>query len=112
MNQWELDEMVKNAEREDAEKRKLNHDWVVVRLKPWQSVEDVKNDIECIQCGNANVRVYVGNIPLLLAPGKCIGMMRTVLINTQPFHCLFCCIQIRMLMDLVTGRSLPHRGCL
>ena len=66
MNQWELDEMVKNAEREDAEKRKLNHDWVVVRLKPWQSVEDVKNDIECIQCGNANVRVYVGNIRLIV----------------------------------------------
>lgn len=66
MKQWELDEMVKNAEREDAEKRRLNHDWVVVRLKPWQSVEDVKKDIERIQCGDARVRIHVGDIRVIV----------------------------------------------
>lgn len=48
---------------------------------------------------------------LLLPPGKCIGMMSTVLINTQPFHCLFCCIQIRMLNSKYTYiQFLPNLG--
>lgn len=66
MKQWELDEMVKNAEREDAEKRRLNHDWVAVRLKPWQKIEDLKRDIERIQCGNTQVRIHVGDIGVIV----------------------------------------------
>lgn len=66
MNQWELDEMVKNAEREDAEKRRLNHDWIAVRLKPWQKIEDLKRDIERIQCGDAQVRIHVGDIRVIV----------------------------------------------
>ena len=68
MNQWELDEMVRNAEKEDFEKGKLNHDFIAVKLAPWQKEEDLKRDIEHIQCGDAQVRIYVGNIRVIVIP--------------------------------------------